>query len=250
MRERGFADVFEKANYTQHRSWINALSQSLVVEADVAAGDRDFEFLAGLSDAVNRLRELPHDVGLLGIGEVQAIRRADGSRARAGDVASGFGNRVHRAELRIEIAPSPVAIEGHRESALRAFDSNYAAITDPGSLHRVGLHHGIVLLVNPTLAADVGARKQLLEIVGQINFLAQLHMLRRFASHRRIPALQRTTINRSVIGQRGIRNIGNNFSVLKHAHARLADHTPDFDRVEPPLAEYFDNFLFAAFLRD
>ena len=106
------------------------------------------------------------------------------------------------------------------------------------------------MLINPTLAADVGARKQLLEIVGQVSFLAQLHVLGRFARHGRIPALQRTTIDRSVVGQRGVRDVGNNSAVLQHAHVWLADYAADFDRIEPPLAEHFENFLFAAFLRD
>ena len=35
---------------------------------------------------------------------------------------------MHRAQPRIEIAPAPVAIERHRQPALRAFDANHARI--------------------------------------------------------------------------------------------------------------------------
>jgi hypothetical protein len=61
-----------------HRRRINSLAQRLVIEADVAARDWDLELFAGLRDAVDRLRELPHDVRLLGISEVQAIRGRTG----------------------------------------------------------------------------------------------------------------------------------------------------------------------------
>ena len=37
--------------------------------------------------------------------------------------------------------------------------------------------------------------------------------------------------------------------MLQHAHVRIADHAPDFNRIEPPFAEHLENFLFAAFLR-
>src|ERR1700690_2959343 len=100
MRERRFADVVENSNYTENRRRINSFAQSLVVEADVAAGNGNFEFLASLGDAVNRLRELPHDVRLFGIAEVQAIGRARRGRTRASHVAGGFSDCVHGTELR------------------------------------------------------------------------------------------------------------------------------------------------------
>ena len=56
-------------------------------------------------------------------------------------------------------------------------------------------------------------------------------------------------IDWGIVGERGIRNFGNNVAVLQHPHAVFADHATDFDRVESPLAEHFVNFFFAAFLR-
>src|SRR5207248_671854 len=119
VRERGFASVFENADHSEHRRGINAFAQGLVVEADIATGNWDFKFLASFGDPINDLRKLPHDMRFFGIAEVQAIRRAYGSSPSARNVARSFGNRVHRAEFGIEIAPTPVAIECHREPALR-----------------------------------------------------------------------------------------------------------------------------------
>ena len=51
----------------------------LVVERDVAAGDGDAELEASVAEALDGLGELPHDLGVLGGAEVQAV--GDGRRA-------------------------------------------------------------------------------------------------------------------------------------------------------------------------
>src|SRR5713101_7230244 len=155
MREYSLVDVLKNPNHSENRCRINALAQSFVVKADVATGDGNLEFLASFGDAINGLRKLPHDVRFFGIAEVQAIGRAYGSRSRACHVACGFSDRVHGAELRIEIAPAAIAIERHGQSPLRTFHPDHATIARARTFNRVGLHHGIVLLVDPALAADV-----------------------------------------------------------------------------------------------
>src|SRR5215472_15418131 len=105
MHLRGFVHVLENAEYTDHRSRINAFAQSFVVKADVPAGDRDLELLAGFGHAVDHLRELPHDVRLLRIAEVQAIRGTNRYCTGAGDFARRLGDRVHGAKARVEVTP-------------------------------------------------------------------------------------------------------------------------------------------------
>src|SRR5271156_5460603 len=102
--------VLKNSNHSNHRSRINSLAQSFIVEADVAAGDGCVELFAGFGDAVDHLRKLPHDVRLFGIAEVEAVGRADWSRSGTGHFARGFGNGVHRSQTRIEIAPPAVAV--------------------------------------------------------------------------------------------------------------------------------------------
>ena len=78
---------------------------------------------------------------------------------------------------------------------------------------------------------------------------AELNVLRHFARHRRLPALQRTFVHGSVVGQRLIRNLGDDFAVLQHAHLVVGRHPADFHRIEPPLFKDAEDFLLAAFLR-
>ena len=157
---------------------------------------------------------------------------------------------MHRAELGIEIAPATVTIKRHRQSPLRTFYANHPSIAGPGALDSVCLHHRIVLVVDPTLAANVRTREQAFQIFAEFRFFAELNVFRHFAWHRRLPTLQRPLIHRSIICEGGIRDLGNNLAVLQHPHAVFADNAPDLDRVESPFAENFVNFFLAAFLRD
>src|ERR1019366_1849388 len=145
-----------------------SFAESFVVEADVAAGNRRIQFLAGFGDAVNHLRKLPHDIRLFGIAEVEAVGGADRSRSRAGHFARGFGDRVHGAETGIEIAPAAIAIERHGEPAFRALDADDASIARSGSVDRIGQHHVVILLPYPTLRANVGTREQALQIWSEV----------------------------------------------------------------------------------
>ena len=106
---------------------------------------------------------------LFGIPKVQAIRGADWNRARTSHIPCGFSNGVHCAETRIKIAPAAVAIEDHGQPTLRAFDANHTSIAGSGAFDRVGLHHGIVLLPDVALTADVWAGEQALQIVCEIS---------------------------------------------------------------------------------
>src|ERR1019366_6958015 len=136
---------------SNHGRGINAFAQSFVVEADIPASDRSIEFLTGLGDAVNHLRELPHDVRLFWVAKVKAIRSADRSRSGASHFARSFGHRVHRPQTRIEITPPTIPVERHSKSTFRALDANHARIPRAGRVDRIGLHHVIVLLPHPAL---------------------------------------------------------------------------------------------------
>src|SRR5580704_5911341 len=116
MHPGALVHVVESSDYTEHRRGINSFTQSFVVKADVAAGDGNLKLLTGFSDAVDGLRELPHDVRLFGIAEVEAVGRGQRSCSRTGDLARCLGNGVHRTEARIEIAPASIAVESHGQS--------------------------------------------------------------------------------------------------------------------------------------
>ena len=55
-------------------------------------------------------------------------------------------------------------------------------------------------------------------------------------------------IDRSIVGQRGVRNLGDNLAVLQHAHGWLIDDAADGDRVQSPLLEDAEDLVLAALL--
>src|ERR1700691_2169174 len=115
----GLMHVVENPYHPQNRGGINALAERLVVKAHVAARDGNLQLLASLGYAINGLGELPHDMWLLRIAEVEAISRAHRSCARPRHLARSFSDGVHRPKTRIEIPPPAVAIQSHREATLR-----------------------------------------------------------------------------------------------------------------------------------
>ncbi len=242
--------IFEKANDSNHGRGINTFTQSFVVEADIPASDRSIELLAGLGHAVNHLRKLPHDVRLFGIAEIKAVRSANRSRAGTCHFARSFSDRVHRSQARVEITPSPIPVERHRQPAFRSLDANHARIPGAGRVNRIGLHHVIVLLPHPALRADVGTGEQSFELRREIAAFREVNVRRHLALDRWFPASERTLIDRRIIGQRGIRNLRDNFAVLQHAHLRIARNAANFDRIQAPLLKYAEYLVFAPFLRD
>src|SRR5947207_12958393 len=106
MWKRRLGDVLKNADHAEHRRRINSLAQSFVIEADIPASDRNLQLLASLGDSVDRLRKLPHDVRLLRIAKVEAIRRANWSCSRARHISPRFRDRMHRSQLGTEIAPA------------------------------------------------------------------------------------------------------------------------------------------------
>src|ERR1051326_3264919 len=95
--------IFVDSDDSKHGGGIDALTQSFVIKADIPAGNGDFQLFTSFSDSVNNLRELPHDVRLFGISEVQTVRGSDRNCAAAGYVTSSFGDGMHGSEAGIEV---------------------------------------------------------------------------------------------------------------------------------------------------
>src|SRR5208283_2985249 len=250
MHLRSFVYIVEDAHDSKDRRRINALTQRLVVEADVATGDGNLQLLAGFRNAIDGLRELPHDVWLFRITEIKAVGGTHGSRSRASHLARSFGHGMHRAQPWIEITPAPVAVKRHGKAALRALNADHARIARTRSLHCVGLYHVIVLLPDPPLAADIWTRKKLLEILCGVTAYIKPNVTRHLARNGRFPTGEWTFVNWSIVGERLIRNLRDYLAVMEHAQFIVSRDLADFDGVESPLFEHPENFLFAALLRD
>ena len=73
------AHVVDDAEHADHRGGQDRRGTGLVVEADVAAGDRNAQRRTAIRETADGLRELPHHAGVLGRAEVEAV----GDRDRA-----------------------------------------------------------------------------------------------------------------------------------------------------------------------
>src|SRR5689334_2785863 len=107
--------IFDHANDAEHRRWQHGAAVGFVIEADVSAGDGNVERAAGRTHAFDGTRELPHDLGLLRIAEVEAIGCTDRRAAGARHVARRFGDRELRAGIWIEVNEPSVAVHRHGE---------------------------------------------------------------------------------------------------------------------------------------
>src|SRR4051812_46182315 len=63
-----------------------------------------------------------------------------------------------------------------------------------------------------------------------------------------LPFLYGTVVDRRVIGERGVRDVGDEVAVLINAHAVLANHFADGHCIESPFFKDAEDFLLAPFL--
>src|SRR5260370_2824938 len=104
--------VVGEAEDADDRRGVDGFAESLIVKADVAAGDRRAEGSAGFGETVGGFAELPHHFGLFGAAEVEAIRGGDGTRTARGPVAGRFGEGLDSADAGLHLAPAAVAVGG------------------------------------------------------------------------------------------------------------------------------------------
>ena len=124
-----------------------APARRLVVERDVAAGDRQPEGAARVGEAADALGELPEGLGPGRVAVVQAVRHAERPRAGDRDVAGRLGDAHRRAEPRIDRADRLVRVGRGDERLRRALDPDHRRAV-AGSLDRVRLDGRVVLLVD------------------------------------------------------------------------------------------------------
>ena len=190
--------------------------------------------------------------GFSGLPKFRQLVARHRSRARASHFARGLGHGVHRAQLRIEIAPASIAIERHRQPALRARSLPLMRIT-PAS-PRPDLR--------PCWSAPCESYCCQTQRLQQIFGLAS-SCFRSAVKSRSSPVqlnaaagISRGTggshrssgrwYTRRIVGQRLVRNFGDNFAVMQHAQSCLGLTVPTIDGVQSPLLEDAENFVLAA----
>ena len=229
--------VLYYAHHAEHRGRQDRPAVRLVVEADVAAGDRDLQRPARIADPRHRAGELPHDLRPLRISEVQAVGGADRPSAGAGDVAGRLRHGQHRPAVRVEKAVPPVAVDRERQGARRALDAHHPG-PGPGRRDGVGPHHVVVLAVDPAPARDAGRADEPQEDLGRGAGRRQRRHVERLpcAQIRRLAA--RTIVERRLVGQRPVRDLRHDPAAVAHAQQAVAGHFADPDRVQIPLLEH------------
>src|SRR5205814_34370 len=101
----------------------------LVVERDVAGDDGDAEGLGRTRDPLDRLTELPPDLGLLRVAEVEAIGESERLAAGTGDVQRSF-HHCRPAGLERVTAPERRAVQRDGDAA-GAVDAQHGRV-EPG----------------------------------------------------------------------------------------------------------------------
>ncbi len=144
----------EQAHHADGRRRVDGAGRVLIVERDVAAGDRRAEREAGIGDAAARLAKLEEHLGLLRVAEVEAVRDAQWDARRC------------RRCCALPRPPSPCRPRRGREPRSRPLQSTVTAMPKSGAGHlrdagiaaraerRGCLDRRVVLLVHPALARD------------------------------------------------------------------------------------------------
>ena len=140
----------------------------LVVERHVARDDRNPERLRRLGDPLDRLGQLPADLGLLRVAEVEAVGQRERLAAGAGDVARRAEHRRAPGLARVAAAERR-PVERDREPAPRRPQLQHRRV-EPRPAHGAREDELVVLPVDPLLRlevdrVDLGARPRGCEAV-------------------------------------------------------------------------------------
>ena len=141
-------DVAHEPDAADDRRRRDRRAAGLVVERDVPRDDGDPERVGRLRDAFDRLRELPADLGLLGVAEVEAVGEGERLAAGAGDVERGL-HHGRPAGLERVAAAERGAVERDGDAA-RAVDPQHRCV-EAGTPHRARADEVVVLLEHPGL---------------------------------------------------------------------------------------------------
>ena len=206
----------------------------LVVEAHVPPGHGGSEAPAGIRHPPDRLGELPHHLGPLGVAEVQAIRDGQGRCPHHRHVACGFGHRVRCTEVGIEVPEPAAAVAGERQGPQRPLDADHRGIAARTS-HRGALHQLVVLLERPLLRRHVRRGQDGEE---RLPWVAVHHGERGVVLQDLVPPsrrLHRPLVGRSIVRQRAGRHVGDHRAPHADDEAAAVDEPPHDRGRQSPL---------------
>src|SRR5882757_4262311 len=118
MLARDVRLIFDEANHSDRWRWIDHAGGALVVEADVAAGDRRVKRAASLGEAFDALAQLPEIFRFVRIAEIEIVGHRHWPRTAADKIPGRLGDRHHGALTRLNPAEDRVAIGGGGEKLI------------------------------------------------------------------------------------------------------------------------------------
>ena len=239
-------DVVDHAEHADDRRREDRRGAGLVVEADVAAGDRNAKRRTAVGETADRLTELPHHRRVLRRAEVEAVGHRDRRRAGDGDVAVRLGQRELRAGVRVELGVAAGRVGGYRDAAAGGFvDAQHAAVGMFGE-HGVTADVAVVLLGDERAAAQVRTAKQRKQ--SRLQFVAgdRPRQLGGGVGVERVlgvRTLHETLVDRSLVGDRARRHIDDRFTVPRDLQPVAVGHLPDDGGQHFPLAAHRHELL-------
>ena len=236
----------EQAHHPHHRSRVDRAARGLIVEGHVAGHDGHRQGRQGLAHARDGLGQPPAGRALLGVGEVQAVRRRDRARADAGQVAGGLEHRRPPAAARVELAVALGAVGGERDRALAARQAHHGRVAARAA-DRVGAHQVVVALVDPALRGQVGPRQQVAPGGGQVGRLRHRGQVERLGGRRRVA---RDLVDRRLVGQQPGGQVGHDLAAGARDQGLALGDRPDPGGVEVPAPADRDDLVEARGLDD
>src|ERR671919_812030 len=117
-------DALQGAEHADYGGWVDRAAVGLVVEGHVAAGNRGLEDRARVRQTPDYFGELPHDLRLLRVAKVEAVRDRQRLASCAHDVAGGLCDREPGALVGIQIAEPAWPVDGDRNGHVAAGETN------------------------------------------------------------------------------------------------------------------------------
>ena len=265
-------------SYHRHRGRRINGSQgtALVVEGNIASGDRSIEGAATLCQTPDRFLELPEDLRIVRVTEIEIVGRAHGDRSGTGQITASLGDGGFSALVGVEIHVAPVAIdgEGHvlvgqggrqlepigrtrlggsilglgdREAI--SLNANHGRIAAWAN-HRAIPHHVVVLAINPVLGGDGVIGKKALEIAHRVLGVSDAIETEGADPHHigRLTGL--ALIHRGFVCQGLGRQIHDDLASMTDDHAPGVGHHANLGPRQVPLIEDRLHLGLAAFVND
>ena len=135
----------------------------LIVERDIAGDDRTIKGKGGISQSLNGLRQLRHDVRVFGIAKIEVVGECQRARAHRTQIAITLGRSQSRAVPRVKSRGARVRITGEGYGPAVVVNADDCRIASR-CLHGIGHDMTIILFKNPAATGGVMTAKHGCEI--------------------------------------------------------------------------------------